>query len=115
MLSSSQIAWGAGLLEGEGCFTLNGPSRITPMIGLGMTDEDVVTKFRDVFAPKSNIYRRKYVANKKTYFEIKVTGRKAVELMFTFFSHLGTRRRARIKEVLDIWRIPRHRGRKKVL
>ncbi len=120
MVTTAQIAWAAGIVEGEGCITLNGGSKaknrpaLSPMLSVGMTDEDVVTKFRDIFAPKLNIYRTVQEGH-KPYFTVKLVGKRAVGLMLTLFSHLGSRRRARIKEVLAVWQSPRQRGIKRSL
>ena len=46
-MTSTQIAWAAGLFEGEGCmsFKHNGNGKIYPRLYLKMTDKDVVEKF----------------------------------------------------------------------
>lgn len=119
MVTSVQVAWGAGLVEGEGYITLNGGSKrknrpaLSPMLGIGMTDEDVITRFRDIFVPKLKIYRT-VQPGRKPFYTIKVVGKRAVGLMLTFFSYFGTRRRARIKEVLAVWQSPRQPGRKRL-
>jgi hypothetical protein len=42
----TEIAWAAGLFEGEGCITRTISHGITkPRISLGMTDKDVVERF----------------------------------------------------------------------
>lgn len=50
--SDIEIAWMAGLLEGEGCFTAEGGQRARfryPRITLGMTDRDVVERASVLF------------------------------------------------------------------
>ncbi len=114
-LTTTDIAWGAGLFEGEGYLSLNGSSSITPrtpLLGIGMTDEDVIRKFRDLFVPGVHIYeyQPKNAAYKRSY-QIKVVGKRAVGLMLTFFSFLGSRRRERIKELLNAWKMPNRQRR----
>lgn len=48
--SRENLAWAAGLFEGEGCITLSGkpPSGKRVVLELGMTDEDVVKKFHAI-------------------------------------------------------------------
>lgn len=104
-LTVADIAWGAGLVEGEGYFSLNGPYLRTPMLGLGMTDRDVVERFRNFFAPHNTIYtvppaKEGY----KEQYAVKIVGKRAVGLALTFFTFLGKRRRERIKELLTIWK-----------
>lgn len=104
-----ELAWAAGLLEGEGCFTLNGPSKRTPMVGLNMTDRDVVEKFAQIFKLPQTIYTYQYGANRKPVHQLRIIGKRAVGLMLTLFSFLCRRRRERIKEVLKIWQSARAR------
>lgn len=112
--STNEIYWGAGLLDGEGCFTLNGGKgtyRITPMIGLSMTDLDTVERFQQIFTPSNTIYCR--ATSHKLIYQLRVVGKRAVGLMYMFFPLLSKRRRTRIKEVLSVWssrkaRLPRN-------
>ncbi len=112
MLTATQIAWGAGLIEGEGYITFNGPTRKTPMLGISMTDRDVVEKFHKLFASfRTRIYE--FPPQKPGYkkqYGVKVTGHRAAGLMMTLYSFLGKRRRERIREVLDVWRSTRMGG-----
>ena len=103
-LTTAKLAWAAGLIEGEGCITLNGRYRRTPMLSLGMTDKDIVERFKDIFGLNNKIYCFARKGPRKPYYELKVVGKNAVGLMFTLFSFLGARRRERIKEVVNIWR-----------
>lgn len=106
-LTVADIAWGAGLVEGEGYFSFNGPYRRTPMLGLGMTDRDVVEKFQKLFAPTNTIYTYAPPEGCKQAYSVKIVGKRAVGLMLTFFTFLGKRRRERIKELLATWKSAR--------
>jgi hypothetical protein len=44
MWNREDLAWAAGLFEGEGCFTI---SNDVPACSLGSTDNDVVLRFRE--------------------------------------------------------------------
>ncbi len=117
-LTTTDIAWGAGLFEGEGYLSLNGSRSSrhatprSPLLGIGMTDEDVIRKFRDLFVPGMRIYSyQPKIDHYKRSYQIKVTGKRAVGLMLTFFSFLGSRRRERIKELLNAWKMPNRQRR----
>lgn len=43
--ATSEVAWAAGIFEGEGCFTISGGH---PRVKLNMTDEDTIRRFHDV-------------------------------------------------------------------
>lgn len=90
----------AGLLEGEGCFSIN---RNCPAVILGMTDEDIVKRVCATWGstlrgPKRNLNSTKDV------WVTSIHGSKAVGWMLTLFTLLGRRRRARIREILTLWK-----------
>lgn len=114
------IAWLAGLLEGEGWFTIQGGS---PTIGLNMTDEDIVARAaRLVGATNMGIKPNSPNGNNiKTQYKWTIGGTKAVQWGLTIYSFMGQRRRARIRELMAVWRHSRayrrlvvcgHEGRK---
>jgi len=102
---SIDIAWLAGLLEGEGSF-MAVPSRkhITPAINFTSTDEDVahqVGKFMN--RPVKGPY--KYGANKKFYWTVTTMAQHQVAgWMMTLYTFMGKRRKAKIRELLEIWK-----------
>ena len=103
-ITSAQIAWAAGLIEGEGSISLDGPYRRTPRLVLGMTDKDVVEKFKDTFKFSNRIYTRVPKPGYKPYHTLVLTGKNAVGLMFTLFPFLGARRREQIRNVVSVWK-----------
>lgn len=112
MIPTKDIAWLAGLLEGEGCFTWqphshnrqHGAIRIT----LSLCDLDVVE--RAAALTRSNVHE--FVHNgrdghtRKKQYRIQVGGRRAAAWMMTLFPLMGQRRQARIAEILDQWKRP---------
>jgi len=60
--SETQIAWAAGILEGEGCFTLVRNTKAkggrSAKVVLQMNDLDVIEKVQSVFEGKGKVYRR---------------------------------------------------------
>lgn len=103
MLSPSNLGWLAGLLEGEGCFSLTGTSRTTPTITLVMTDQDVMERAADVMGAPS-IWMPKLRPRRKQTYRFALSGSRAVGWMMTLYPFLGSRRKARLRECLDVWR-----------
>jgi len=101
MISTAQIAWLAGLLEGEGWFRGSGATR-TPQIGVAMTDRDVIERAAALLG--ATVCDKKVPAPNKPQWSAVITGEQAVRWMFTLHAYMGLRRRAKIVEVLAYWR-----------
>ena len=98
-VKTKDIIWLAGLLEGEGCFSLmkaNGRSGQYPSISVGMTDEDIIVRISDIWG--SNVCHR--INHWRTH----VHGVKAISWMMTLYPLLGKRRRAKIEKVIKVWK-----------
>lgn len=105
MASDLEIAWAAGLIEGEGCFTLH--SKYHPYFILDMCDLDTLEKFQGIF-PFSNLRGpytdvRKGHAHYKPRYRVDAFGPKAIEIMKAVFPFMGKRRQEKITELLEIW------------
>lgn len=100
-LSTKDIAWLAGLLEGEGCFRY----RTTPMIQFAMTDKDVVGLAAGLLGAKSVRFRKQQAAHWKPQYEVSIHGQRAAEWMMTLYPLMGERRQAKIREILAAWRL----------
>ncbi len=95
-----QVAWLAGLLEGEGSFMHPAPSRPrSPVVSLSMTDQDVVERAASILgvsacrtAPRSSTGRAVWC--------VQARGRRAVATMMAVDPYMGERRSLRIEEVL---------------
>jgi hypothetical protein len=99
----SDICWLAGLLEGEGCFRIDGRNNIS--IALTMADEDIVRRAASILRFPRSIGKVIYDhPNYKDQYRIIVQGNFAAQWMMTLYPVMGQRRRAKIKECLDIWR-----------
>lgn len=106
MNSSLNIAWLAGLLEGEGTFHIS-KRKNALLIRVMMTDKDVVARAAVMFGsritgplktktPKGNAG--------KLVFQTSVNGRWAAAWMMTLYKFLGERRRAKVRLALDVWK-----------
>lgn len=96
-MNDMQLAWLAGLLEGEGCFYF----RTTPWIMLQMTDEDVVQKAALLFKRKCSRCSKPLPSGKYVY-HTHVTGTDALGVMESLLPFMGIRRSEKIKEVMAL-------------
>jgi len=110
MISTKDIAWLAGLLEGEATFNLAGGWNqvrpTNPRIVLCMTDEDVCRRAHTLLGGKMyGPYRSStFKAHYKSYFRVDVTAARAAGWMMTLYPLLGERRQAKVREILAVWR-----------
>lgn len=94
-MTDVELAWLAGLFEGEGCFYF----RTTPIAVLQMTDEDVVRKASVLLRRKLRTTAKPLPSGKIVY-QTETTGTDAIGLMESLLPYMGIRRTAKIKEVL---------------
>lgn len=104
--SVCDIAWLAGLLEGEGCFLLTGPNKTSPRISLNMTDKDIVERVAALTGVKSIHIRerRSKNPNHKDQWCLCIGGNRAIGVMQTIYTFMGTRRKAKIRDVIAVWK-----------
>ena len=100
--SDTAIAWAAGLIEGEGCFTLH--SKKHPYLLVDSTDKDVIEKLHTVFpfgsvrGPYTNSKRPQH----KPRWRFDAYGPKCRNIMMSIYPYLCSRRKAKINELLEI-------------
>lgn len=107
-LAALDIAWLAGVLEGEACFVLgarNVGGKTYKRIGiqLVMTDKDIVQRVADMFGTRCCDMPWRDGAVKPTY-RVACTGDRAAGWMMTIYRFMGDRRRQKIIECLQAWR-----------
>lgn len=100
------VAWAAGLFEGEGCWCVTHPSptQTQMQVRLAMTDRDVVERFATVMGC-GTVRTRDHDAHQakgwKPLHEWYVyEAAKVREVIALLAPHMGTRRRAKAEEVL---------------
>ena len=104
-MSDIEIAWAAGLFEGEGTITSakrpNGKRHLR--LALGSTDEDVVRRFHAAVGVGSvgGPYGP-YVEGRKPHWQWHSACRKANQALDLLLPHLGERRVARAEEVRSL-------------
>ena len=96
------IAWLAGLLEGEGCFTFcGGGAYRAARIILNMSDLDIVERAKRLMGSKDVIYRSMAGRSGKQMYCIEVTqAEKVYEILSFIYPYMGARRKIRIEELL---------------
>lgn len=99
MISSKDIGWLAGLLEGEGCFY----SRCSPTIQVYMTDEDIIRRAGALMGGnvRGPIFRE---THKKARWSVAIHGQNAAAWMMTLYPVLGVRRQMAVRKALTLWK-----------
>lgn len=111
-LDPSEVVWAAGLLEGEGCFSLfhrtykSGNTCPTFAIHCEMTDEDVIRKLYTVFRVGTICTRENKRADgriRKRSFIWSVQNKRGVKFILqAILPHMCLRRTLKIKEMLAL-------------
>jgi len=106
-ISPIDLAWLAGVLEGEGSFIetwVGRPKYHNVVICLKMTDRDVVDRVAALW--NSGVYDEKVprsILSRKVSYAAYLTGQRAIALMYQLWPHMGERRRAQISRLFDAW------------
>lgn len=106
-LDEVDIAWLAGLLEGEGSFmmgrnTVNEKLYLYPRIVITMTDCDVISKAAKMFA--TSVYTLPPSKDgRKQQYRAQINGYRAVVLMSRLLKYMGDRRSKKIQELIHAY------------
>ena len=95
------VAWLAGLMEGEGSFFLTGGQ---PKMSLLMSDEDVVARAAAIIGTKHRGPYGPYGASTKKTWQLTITNSRAAQWMMTLYVFMGERRKQKIEELLTHWK-----------
>ena len=108
MRKIADMAWLAGILEGEGAFAVDkGRVRFT----LHMTDQDIIMRAAQIIGlPPKRIWAVPPTGSRrKTAYGINVCGNQAASWLLTLYSWFGQRRRTQARQQLDVWKANRTR------
>ena len=105
MKEELDIAWAAGILEGEGCFSSDRDKRrkTTKKLSIRcqMTDQDIILRLHDIFAFGSVYKRKTRHEHHKQAWEWRVTKQDDIEtVIYKILPYLGIRRSEKAKELL---------------
>ena len=101
--SRENLAWMAGLFEGEGCINTRANGAV--ILKMGMTDEDVVRKFHAMIGcgTVGNPIYHKTMPHYKPHWDWQVSGSERVQaILAAFWVFLGDRRKSRAIEAIQI-------------
>lgn len=116
MVTEVEIAWAAGLFEGEGCVLLGkktwkrkdgslGRPAIVPSMKINMTDLDVLEKFfRIVGVGSLDRFGFDASGGTKRQYMWRVNGKEVETVARMLYPHLCARRKARLDEVWNQYR-----------
>ena len=90
-----ELAWLAGLLEGEGCFSVAVENKRPTGISLNMTDLDIVARVAGWWGVSYNSPRNKEEHHKEQY-RCTLRGQPSVDLMIKLKPYMGIRRSQKI-------------------
>lgn len=102
---AEELAWAAGLFEGEGCFSVRSAKYPYPTAQLTSTDQDVIDDFaRIIGIPGSNLARRDpRNAGYKPSFRWTLMGTTSIkELRDLIGPWMRSRRKTRLDEVIQL-------------
>lgn len=101
MVDVSEVCWIAGLLEGEGSFSL--ANKITPRIRLTMTDLDVMIKAATILGAHSVLAASRRTSTYKQVYYLTLHGTDAIDWMQRIYNLMGERRQHSIDICLAFW------------
>ena len=104
-MNTLEIAWLAGIIEGEGCFISVLGKNPNFRIQVKMTDKDIIDRIQKITNLGSTNVEVMKNPRYKTCYHWKICIQSDVAaLMMTIYPFMGERRRARIKLLLKEWR-----------
>lgn len=100
------IAWAAGLFEGEGCIIANRNARggkVRLQVVLGSTDRDIVERYAKIVNASRPVLKQEQRSEKhRTFYVCGIYGRESLPVLEMFLPFLGERRRAKALEALAL-------------
>lgn len=119
MITAVEIAWAAGIIEGEGCVVVHGTRRgqhgIIQQVRLAveMTDLDILQRLQKILGPYAKLRERKPPSlnpNHRARFILTLNGAALGGWLMTLYVFFGERRRRKVREALHVWRSMKGRG-----
>lgn len=98
----AELAWAAGIIEGEG--TLHATGRRNVVVAVVMTDEDVLRRLREVLGVGSitGPYLRREGTKPQWHWTVSCA-RHVAAVVMTLYPLLHERRREQARAVLEVW------------
>src|ERR1051325_242005 len=107
-MNTHEIAWLAGLFEGEGCVSFTGKNCV--QVSINMTDKDIIERAYKLFGEKGSFryYKSKNPNHKDTWNWAVSERDQAIELITLLLPWMGERRSSKMKAALA--RLENNRG-----
>ena len=103
-ITPRNIRWLAGILEGEGSFSMS--KRSNPCIQMGTNDKDVALRAAAILGVpySTHAHELRSPGSYSCNYRLRAGSNLAIQWMMTLYSLMGNRRRAKIRELLDYWK-----------
>lgn len=107
MASPYDIAWAAGLFEGEGTFCIykikNRPDSYRSICSMASTDEDVIQRFHNIvgFGSFLGPYKHSHKGKERWVWQVQ-NYKECKQVAELFLPYLGERRRDKAEEMISI-------------
>lgn len=110
MVSTSQIGWLAGLMEGDGTAYVANTRQRNPNghMAVMMSDLDVVEKVSQLWGVSASVHNHRNRPDRKTIYRAQISGTKAAQWAMTIYSLMGTRRKTQLLQVINAWKAQKH-------
>lgn len=100
-MTSVEIAWLAGLIEGEGCITTHRQGdTLSVRLALAMTDEDIVRRCQEM-ADCGSVRHRPVPGHKDQWVWDVSARRDVARILLAIYPLMGERRKSKIGEVVE--------------
>jgi hypothetical protein len=101
-MKATDIAWLAGIIEGEGTIYVPKARKQGMHIAIAMNDEDVIRRAAKLFDTPATFASSK--ARPAGFWRVSACGTRAAEWLMTVYSQLGARRKERARAALTYWK-----------
>lgn len=106
-MTENELHWLAGLIEGEGCFSMkkrnshrkDGAKKMVGSLQINMTDRDVLERAGSLLGARVTGPYKNGTKGEKDFYSVRLEGDKAMQAMTLLKALMGERRRARIEEI----------------
>lgn len=111
MTTMMEIAWIAGIVEGEGCIVVQ-PSSKTLRLSIEMTDLDVLQKAQRIFGPDARLSKRTVKLSNPKWrdrYILHLCGSRLMQWLMTIYPLMGNRRKAKIEQAIEMFKNRRNK------
>ena len=102
-ITSIEIGWVAGFLEGEGCFRSEGSAGKTPRIDATQVEYSPIARLIDLFGGHSWLEERQKPFHQPAY-KWYLRGPMSIQVMMTIYPLMSPKRKKEIERCIKNWR-----------